>query len=226
MSLLLEAFDNLPKPQAADDLELWESGADGAIREFRELAETRYTEGTLCRILASSEDPPARRAAAFALGFVGTMDANATVALALRTDSDDRVRRFAIDSLWEIWFRGESVERGRELRLALSLNDSAQQLAALNDVIGMYPDFAEAYNQRAIVWFRRGQYGKSSTDCEETLRLNPHHFGAASGLGQCQLRMNRPHAALRSLALALDLNPTLNNLAETIQSLRQTLGDA
>ena len=226
MSLLLEAFDNLPKPHATEDLDLWEAGAEGAIREFRELAETRYSEGTLCRILASSEDPPARRAAAFALGFVGTMRSNDIVAIALRTDSDDRVRRFAIDSLWEIWFRGDIAEHGRELRLALSLNDSAQQLAALADVIGMYPEFAEAYNQRAIVWFRRGQYAKSAEDCEETLRLNPHHFGAAAGLGQCHLRMNRPHAALRSLALALDLNPTLNHLAETIQSLRQSLGDS
>ncbi len=225
MSLLLEAFDNLPKPDAAEDLDLWEAGAEQAIREFRELAENRYTEGTLCRILGSSEDPPARRAAAFALGFVGTMSANPAVALALRTDSDDRVRRFAIDSLWEIWFRGDSVEQGRELRLALSLNDSAQQLVALDDVIQLHPDFAEVYNQRAILWFRRGQYGKAVADCEHALRLNPNHFGAASGLGQCHLRMNRPHAALRALALALDLNPTLNHLAETIQSLRQTLGN-
>ena len=226
MSLLLEAFDDLPKPQLDADDELWEAGAEEAIREFRKLAEKRYSEGTLCRIVASSEDPQARRAAAFALGFVGTMASNPVVALVLRTDSDDQVRRFAVDSLWEIWFRGDSIPQGRELRLALSLNDSAQQLAALDDVIGMYPDFAEAYNQRAIVWFRRGQHAKAIADCEETLRLNPHHFGAASGLGQCHLRMNRPHAALRSLALALDLNPTLNHLAETIQSLRQTLGDS
>ena len=226
MSLLLEAFENLPKPQASEDLDLWEAGAEDAIREYRELAETRYGEGTLCRILASSEDPQARRAAAFALGFVGTMGANAVDSSALRTDSDDRVRRFAIDSLWEIWFRGDSVEQGRELRLALSLNDSAQQLAALDDVLGMHPDFAEAHNQRAILWFRRGQHARAIADCEAALRLNPHHFGAASGLGQCHLRMNRPHAALRALALALDLNPTLNHLAETIQSLRQTLGDA
>ena len=225
MSLLLEAFNNLPEPGAADDLELWEAGAEGSIREFRELAEKRYTEGTLCRILTSSEHPPARRAAAFALGFVGTMNANATVASALRGDSDDGVRRFAVDSLWEIWFRGDCVEQGRELRLALSLNDSAQLIAALGDVIGLYPDFAEAYNQRAIVWFRRGQHSKAIADCEAALRLNPYHFGAASGLGQCHLRMNRPHAALRALAQALDLNPTLE-LAQTIQSLRQTLGDA
>jgi len=226
VSLLLEAFDNLPKPQAADDLELWQAGAEGALREFRELAERRYSEGTLCRILASSEDPHARRAAAFALGFVGTMATNTVIALALRTDSDDRVRHFSIDALWEIWFRGDSVEQGRELRLALSLNDSAQRLAALDDVIGLHPGFAEAYNQRAILWFRRAQYGKAIADCEETLRLNVHHFGAASGLGQCHLRMSRPHAALRALALALDLNPTLHHVAETIQSLRQTLGDA
>ena len=41
MSLLLEAFDNLPEPGAADDLELWEAGAEDSIREFRELAEKR-----------------------------------------------------------------------------------------------------------------------------------------------------------------------------------------
>lgn len=224
MSLLLEAFDNLPKPSANDDLELWEAGAEDAIREFRQLVETRYSEGTLGRILSSSEDDRARRGAAFALGFVGTMASNALVASALRTDTDDRVRRYCVDSLWEIWFRGDNVPQGRELRLALSLNDSALQLAALGDVIGMYPEFAEAHNQRAIVWFRRGQHGKAIADCEETLRLNPHHFGAAAGLGQCQLRMNRPHAALRALALALELNPALDHLADTIQSLRQTLG--
>ncbi len=226
MSLLLEAFDNLPKSEAADDVELWEAGAEDAIREFRQVAETRYSEGTLCRIVASSEDSQARQAAAFALGFVGTMAANAVMASVLRGDPDDRVRRFAMDSLWEIWFRGDSVQQARELRLALSLNDSAQQLAALDDVIGMYPEFAEAYNRRAILWFRRAQYARAIADCEEILRLNPHHFGAASGLGQCHLRMNRPHAAVRALALALELNPTLDHLAETIQSLRQTLGDA
>lgn len=225
MSLLLEAFEQLPLRQNGEDLDLWEAGAQTAIREFRKLAATRYTEGTLGRMLASAEEVAIRRAAAFALGFVGTMQSNPIAARALRDDPDESVRQFVVDALWEIWFRGHRVEEGRELRLALALDDSAQQLAALDDVVALHPDFAEVYNQRAILWFRRGQYSKSIRDCEETLRLNPHHFGAAAGMGQCHLRMNRPHAALRAFALALELNPTLGHLNETIESLKQTLGE-
>jgi len=60
--------------------------------------------------------------------------------------------------------------------------------------------------------------------CEAVLRLNPYHFGAASGMGQCYLRMHKPRAALRAFAHALELNPGLSHLHDVMAALRDTLG--
>ena len=225
MSLLLEAFEKLPQPRPGDDADLWQAGVQERVREFRELVRERYTEGTLQRMLASHGEPMIRRAAAFGLGMVGTMQSNPIVAIALRDDTDEQVRRFSADSLWEIWFRGDAPEQSRDLKQSLALPDFLQQLAALNELLREHPAFAEAYNQRAILNMRRNDYVATEADCEAALRLNPYHFGAASGLGQCYLRMNRPHAAMRAFAQALEINPTLVHLRDTIQSLRETLGE-
>ena len=44
------------------------------------------------------------------------------------------------------------------------------------------PDFAEGYNARATAFFQTGQFGQSLADIQQTLALNPRHFGAISGL--------------------------------------------
>ena len=225
MSLLVEAFENLPKAKPTDDLDLWEAGAQEAFLEFYQLVKERYSEGTLQRLLLSSGDATTRQAAALALGSQGTMASNTILSSVLKNDPDEGVRIWVVDSLWEIWFRGSSPQEARELRTAMGLPESMQQLAALNDLIEQCPEFAEAYNQRAILQYRRGQHGKAIGDCEKTLRLNPVHFGAASGMGQCYLRMNKPHAALRAFAHALDLNPYLVDLREMVETLRNAIGE-
>jgi tetratricopeptide (TPR) repeat protein len=225
VSLLVEAFDNLPRRGLADDPDLFHAGAEAAVAEFRQLVRERYIEGTLVRILASHQDPHHRQAAAVALGLVGTMASNAAVASALR-DEDEQVRTAAVESIWEIWFRGDGSRQGRELRQVLGQQETDQRLAGCDELIREYPDFAEAYNQRAIQHFIRGAYTQAVSDCEAVLRLNPYHFGAAAGLGQCYLRMNKPRAAIRAFAHALDLNPSLPNLQDVLKTLRDSLGDA
>jgi tetratricopeptide (TPR) repeat protein len=221
---LVEAFENLPRRKPGDDPDLFRAWAGEAVIEFRSVVSERYSEGTLCRILASHINPTARRAAAVALGLLGTMTSNAVVAQAL-IDPDPDVRIACMDALWDIWFRGDGSEQGNELRQAIELPDPESRLAACDDLIREYPDFAEAYNQRAIVHFNRGAYTAAIADCEATLRLNPYHFGAAAGMGQCYLRMNKPHAAVRSFSHALDLNPELSSLKDVLETLRGSLGE-
>jgi hypothetical protein len=38
-------------------------------------------------------------------------------------------------------------------------------------------------------------------------------------MGQCHLKLHRPRAALRAFRLALQTNPTLTQLVETIETL-------
>lgn len=222
MSLLVEAFEELPQPRPGDDPDLFRAGLDAALGTFRQAVRERYTEGTLCRILESHLDATARRAAAAALGLVGTMTCNAVLASALH-DADDAVRAVAGEAIWEVWFR-DDADHARELRQAVAQADVGERVAACDELIARRPQYAEAYNQRAIQHFVRGEYAKAVSDCEAVLRLNPFHFGAASGMGQCYLRMHKPRAALRAFKHALELNPNLTTLHDVMAALRDTLG--
>jgi Tfp pilus assembly protein PilF len=86
-------------------------------------------------------------------------------------------------------------------------------------------DFAEAFNQRAVLHFRLGQFREAIADCQRALELNPHHFGAAAGMAQCYMKLKKPRAALRSFRNALRINPNLEDVAETIRALEDVLGD-
>jgi tetratricopeptide (TPR) repeat protein len=218
---LVELYDRLPALGPGDDEELWAAGIQDALREFRAAVLARYTEGTLQRVVASP-DVKTRRAAALALGLVGTIDSNPSVAALLR-DQDPLVQRFAADALWELWFRGGTADQNRRLRDAARDPDPVTARADLDDLIRQAPNFAEAYNQRAIWFFKRGEFARAAEDCEAVLRLNPFHFGAAAGLGQCLAKVGKPRAAIRAYRTALDINPALEHLRDAIRQLERTL---
>src|SRR4051794_38430075 len=110
-------YDRLPEFRPGDDEDLWAAGVQDAMRQFRTAVRDRYTEGTLQRLLVTAEDVKARRAAALALGLTGT-PASVPAAAAALHDADQLVRRFAADSLWELWFRGGTDEQNERLRRA------------------------------------------------------------------------------------------------------------
>lgn len=217
-ALLFEWYRELPQLQAGDDPEMWTSKMHNALRHFRRRVRIRYSEGTLQRML---EHPAVgvRRATVLALGLTGTFQSNADLAKRLH-DEDELVAKTASDSLWEIWFRGDNDEACLELQRAVHLPDQHQVMACIDEVIREWPEFAEPYNQRAIVHFARGDYQKSITDCETTLRLNPFHFGAQAGIGQCHMKTRKYSLALRAFQLALDINPHLEYLEQTVEALK------
>jgi tetratricopeptide (TPR) repeat protein len=194
-----------------------------AIHIFRKQVQERYNEGTLLRLLQSPCVAP-RRAAIFALGLVGSPAANDALAACLHDDDEDAAI-MAGEALWSLWFRGDNPGHSDELYRLVRMRDSEKALTGLNELIIRAPRFAEAYNQRAILYYRLEQYDRAAADCETALRLNPHHFGAQAGLGGCFLRMRKNRAALKALRIALRMNPRLESIAETVRALENTLGD-
>ena len=136
------------------------------------------------------------------------------------------MRRFAADSLWELWFSAGTEEQNERLRDVAREPNQVKARAELDELIREAPAFAEAYNQRGIVHFRLEQFDRSAADCEAALKLNPNHFGAQAGLGQCYLRMRKHRAALRAFKVALRINPRLDGVAEAVRTLENTLGEA
>lgn len=240
--LLVDFFSALPEDavQEAPDLPVSRSGErDGSVRKpvtggkarrraavhvFCKQVQSRYTQGTLLRLLHVG-DTDARRAAVYALGMLGTMAVNEPLAVCLH-DEDEEVARLAEDALWTLWFRGDSPAHSDELHRLVRSREPEKTVAGLSDLIARAPRFAEAHNQRAIAYFRLEQFDRSAADCESALKLNPQHFGAQAGLGQCYLRLRKHRAALRALRVALRINPRQEGVAEAVRTLEKTLGEA
>jgi tetratricopeptide (TPR) repeat protein len=221
-ALLVSHYRELPELRTSDDPDLWAARMHDSLRTFRIRVNKSYTEGTLQRLL-SHNDRTTRQAAVLSLGIMGSMQSNAILASKLH-DPEERVARMAADALWQIWFRGGNEEQNSALQRIVHLPDFLEILAGLDDLIAEAPEFAEAYNQRAILFFNRGEFRRSAADCERVIELNPYHFGAQAGLGQCYLKLRRPRAAIRAFRLAIQTNPTLTHLADTIASLERTMG--
>jgi len=222
-ALLVEQFQQLPALPNGDFLGGRSVELHTHLERFRLQVSAKYNEGTLQRMLAHPA-VQARRAALLALGLTGTMLSNAEAASCLH-DEDAQVRRLAADALWNIWFRAEGDAPKRELQRLSQLRDPNKSIRGINILLNKLPDFAEAYNQRAIAQFRRGEYQKAISDCETALMLNPHHFGAQSGIGRCLMKMRKPRAALRAFRKALNIYPDLEDVAESIRTLEERLGD-
>lgn len=220
---IAQLYEKLPAPAEHDDDELWAAGHLPDLEQFRLQVADRYLPGTLTKLLDHA-DPVCRRAAVLGLGMIGDMHVNSIVAARLQ-DEDETVRRLASEALWSIWFRGACEHETDQLEKALRHRSPQKVMRDLDALVSKSSGFAEAYNQRAILHFRLGEFRKAIADCERTLRLNPHHFGAAAGMAQCYMKLNKPRAALRSFRNALKINPNLDDVKDAIRTLEDVLGE-
>ena len=223
-ALLVEYYEELQHPGGGGrNREAREARLQAALDRFKDQVQARYTEGTLQRLL-DAPGARTRRASVLALGLVGTMKSNAGVAAMLH-DDDRTVRHLAADALWSLWFRAGSEANNRELKRLTQLSNPQKALTGLDGFVTKAPHFAELYNQRAIILYRLGDYPRSIADCERALKLNPYHFGAFAGMGQCYMKLKRPRAALKAFRSALMINPGLDGVEETIHSIEDALGE-
>jgi tetratricopeptide (TPR) repeat protein len=227
-ALLLEYYQELPERTSGEPAQAWQRRYQMGIDKFQQRVLSRYNEGTLLRLLDASHSQT-RQAAALALGLTGTMASNRTLAGMLH-DDDPAVRQMASEAMWSIWFRAGTPDQNQELQRLVGMasseeNDPDTILAGFDALLKEAPDFAEVYNQRAILYMQHGEYVKSIKDCERVLKLNPHHFGAAGGMAQGYLKQRKLRAALRAYRRSFRINPNLDGVRQAIQSLEKTLGE-
>ncbi len=225
--LLLKFYRNLPERHSTETASDWAQRFQAGLNRFKRAVRIRYTEGTLEKLLDSA-DAEVRQAAVLAVGLMGTMRLNRAVAHRLH-DEDSVVRRLAGEALWSLWFRGDTPEHNRELQrlMRLRLEDAGADaiLERYQRLLAQAPHFAEAFNQRAILYFRMNDVDRAVADCVMVLRLNPCHYGAASGLAQCYMKQRKFRAALRAYRRAYRLNPNLEGVQQAIESLERMLDE-
>ena len=191
---------------------------------FAAMVSRRYTQGTLQR-LADNPNNEIRRGAVLALGFLGDFEANHTVGRALH-DADRTVRILAENAIRSIWARDASEDDRRQLALVMRLVSAHQYHEALlraTKLIEKTDWFAEAWNQRALAYFRIERYTESIRDFHQTLEINPYHFDAAVNMGQAYLELDNQVSALESFRRALRLNPNLEAVRVQIERLSRSI---
>ena len=91
-----------------------------------------------------------------------------------------------IKDIWDIWYEVddpkviEYFEKGIQ---AMRIRNYPLAVRFFNNLIEEDPNFAEAWNKRATVYFMMGDFDKSMQDIIKTLELEPRHFGALDGMG-------------------------------------------
>ena len=124
--------------------------------------------------------------------------------------SDENIRERATSQLWRIWFWEKGKIPLEQIEQSERLISEGNVLAAtliLDDLVDALPDFAEAWNRRAILRFITQNYHQAIDDCEMVIELNPAHFGALHGLGLCHAALGNYSAAIRAFRSALDIRP-------------------
>jgi len=199
---------------------------DQSTASFVRAVASRYLPPTLSR-LAVAGDRVSRRAAVLALGFLAGYEANGVLGQCLR-DRDRGVRTLAENSIQSVWKRAGNEAQREHLVRVIRLNNAKQHEEAIHlagELAERAPWFAEAWNQRAVAHFHRRRYKESIRDCQQALEINPYHFGAATGIGQCYLQLGNRHAALEAFRRALKINPSLEGVRAHVVHLERALQD-
>jgi tetratricopeptide (TPR) repeat protein len=154
-------------------------------------------------------------------------DARVTPAVASLLHADDaELVTLAETTLWRVWSRSgdPAVDAlfAEGLR-AMEAQDWLGGVAAFSRVIERAPAFAEGWNKRATARFLATHYATSIADCEEVVRLNPHHFGALSGQGLCHTALGQHREAARCYRRALAVHPRLETVRQHLARAEATL---
>jgi tetratricopeptide (TPR) repeat protein len=143
---------------------------------------------------------------------------------ALKVAPDDDSAKYVENRIWAIWLgspsdtanllmgRVKTAVDGKDLDLAIKLLDA---------VIDIRPDFVEAWNRRATVYYTKKDFGRALADIHEVLAREPRHFGALTGLGVIMQEFNEDKLALEAFRKALAVNPHLSKVPDFVKSLTE-----
>lgn len=102
---------------------------------------------------------------------------------------------------------------------AVEGKDYPLALDYLDRIIIMQPDYVEAWNRRATVYYLVDKYARALSDIEHVLALEPRHFVALAGLGTILRGLGEDTRALKAYREALALDPHLTEVAKAVKEL-------
>ena len=137
------------------------------------------------------------------------------------TTSDEEASKITRE-IWKRWTANDDPNVSQLMQIgirALNYSTYRKALQSFDRVIEIAPEFAEGWNKRATLYYHIKEYRRSIDDIKKTLRLEPRHFGAWSGLGLVSIAQENYAGALAAFKKALSINPHISNIHRYVQKL-------
>lgn len=145
---------------------------------------------------------------------------------ALKAAPTDETAKAIEERIWAVWMLAPSDTANllmTRVRTAVEHKDADLALKLLDGIIKIKPDYVEAWNRRATLYYMKKDYGRALADIREVLKREPRHFGALSGLGLILQDIGDDKQALEVYRRALAVYPRLQRIPELVKELQQKI---
>ena len=143
---------------------------------------------------------------------------------ALKAAPDDTSAKHVEARIWAIWMQTPSDTAALLMVRAKAAIDAQQldvALKLLDATIKLRPDYIEAWNRRATLYYVKNDYARSLADIQQVLIREPRHFGALAGLGMIMQDLGDDKRALDAFRKALAINPHLEKVPDLVKTLSE-----
>jgi tetratricopeptide (TPR) repeat protein len=143
---------------------------------------------------------------------------------ALKAAPDAEIAKQVESRIWAIWLASGSDTADllmSRVKAAIEAKDTKLAIQLLGSIIEIKPDYIEAWNRRATLFFALKDYGRAIADIQEVLNREPRHFGALAGLGMILEEVGEDKQALDAFRKALVVNPHMQKIPDHVKALAE-----
>lgn len=143
---------------------------------------------------------------------------------ALKVAPDDVSAKAVEDRIWAQWLASGSDTANllmTRVKSAIEAQDLDLAVKLLNSIIEIKPDYTEAWNRRATIYYMKKDFGHALADIRQVLAREPRHFGAMSGLGMILQEFGDEKNALAVFRRAITIHPRLQKIPDIIKQLSE-----
>jgi tetratricopeptide (TPR) repeat protein len=143
---------------------------------------------------------------------------------ALKVAPDNESAKYVENRIWAMWIATDSDTTTllmTRVKAAVAAKDLDLGIKLLTAIIDIKPDYIEAWNRRATIYYMKKDFNDSLADIHEVLKREPRHFGALSGLGMIMQELGDDKHALEAFRRALVVHPHLEHIPDLVKQLTE-----
>ena len=143
---------------------------------------------------------------------------------ALKAAPDDVTAKAIEERIWAAWTLSRSDTANllmTRVKTAIEAHDLELAVRLLDSIVKVKPDYVEAWNRRATIFYMQKDYGRAVADIRQVLKREPRHFGALAGLGLILQDIGDDKQALEVYRRALAVYPRMERIPDIVKTLSE-----